>query len=155
MNKQTPGKPRIKKGDLFYMQEALKEAQKALSHDEVPVGAVIVASGSIIARSHNLTELLTDSTAHAEMLALTSAQNHLASKYLDECTLYVTLEPCSMCAGALFWCQIGALVYGASDPTHGFTSSGPTALHPSTKTRRGILEQESSTLLKSFFKTKR
>lgn len=137
------------------MKEAIKEAKIAFEKDEVPVGAVVVISNKIIARSHNLVEVLNDATAHAEMQALTSAQNYINGKYLPECTLYVTLEPCIMCAGALFWTQLGSLIFGASDPKRGFSSSQSKILHPSTKIRGGILESECSSLLKSFFSTKR
>lgn len=138
-----------------YMKEALKEAKAALEKDEVPVGAIIVLSNRIIARSHNLVETLNDATAHAEMLALTSAQNYVNGKYIPECTLYVTLEPCMMCAGALFWTQLGNIVYGASDPKRGFQNINSTILHPTTKIKGGVLKDECSSLLKSFFKSKR
>ena len=141
--------------DEKYMREALKEAQYAFDRDEVPVGAVIVCAGKIIARSHNLTELLTDVTAHAEMQAITSAANAIGGKYLNECTLYVTLEPCLMCAGALGWSQIGTIAYGADDEKKGFTISGAKPLHPKTIIRKGVLKEECGTLLKKFFKKKR
>jgi tRNA(adenine34) deaminase len=137
------------------MREALKEAQKALERDEVPVGAVIVSEGRIIARGHNLTERLNDVTAHAEMQAFTAASNHLGAKYLEGCTLYVTLEPCVMCAGAAFWTQIGRIVYGASDEKRGYTLTDPSILHPKTEIIPGILESECSQILKEFFKSKR
>ena len=141
--------------DLYFMKEALKEAQKAALADEVPVGAVLVANQRIIARAHNQTEQLTDVTAHAEILAITSACNHLGAKYLTDCTLYVTLEPCVMCAGALQWAQLGKLVYGAADEKRGFMRYGKELLHPKTTVAYGIMEEESSTLLKKFFREKR
>jgi tRNA(adenine34) deaminase len=141
--------------DEYFMREALKEARKAFELDEVPVGAVIVCQNRIIGRGHNLTERLTDVTAHAEMQAFTAAANHLGAKYLDECTLYVTLEPCVMCAGAAFWTQIGRIVYGAADEKRGYTLSGASLLHPRTEVLPGILEQECAGLLKEFFKSKR
>jgi tRNA(adenine34) deaminase len=141
--------------DEKYMREALKEAQYAFDRDEVPVGAVIVCAGKIIARSYNLTELLIDVTAHAEMQAITSAANAIGGKYLNECSLYVTLEPCLMCAGALGWSQIGTIVYGADDEKKGFSISGAKPLHPKTIMRKGILKEECGTLLKNFFKKKR
>jgi tRNA(adenine34) deaminase len=137
------------------MREALKEAQKAFKADEIPVGAVVVCNKQIIAKAHNLTERLNDATAHAEMQAFTSAENYLGSKYLNECTLYVTLEPCVMCAGAAFWTQIGEVVYGAKDEKRGFTLLGKKILHPKTKVRFGILETECSEILKEFFRKNR
>ncbi|MEI6174529.1 MAG: nucleoside deaminase [Bacteroidota bacterium] len=139
----------------YYMNEALKEAQKALERDEVPVGAVVVCNRTIIARAHNLTETLHDVTAHAEMQAFTAASGYLGGKYLDECTLYVTLEPCVMCAGAAFWAQLGSIVYGASDEKRGFRLVGHPLLHPKTEVSAGILADECSQLLKQFFKSKR
>ncbi|MDR1667237.1 MAG: nucleoside deaminase [Bacteroidales bacterium] len=141
--------------DERWMREALKEAQKAFNRDEAPVGVVVVANERIIARAHNLTETLTDATAHAEMQAITAAATFLGGKYLRECTLYVTLEPCLMCAGALYWSQTGRLVYGASDPKRGFTRAGTPVLHPSTVATGGILESECAQLLSLFFKGKR
>ncbi len=141
--------------DEFFMNEALREAQKAFDEDEVPVGAVIVSNNTIIARSHNLTETLTDVTAHAEILAITSAENYLGSKYLDACTLYVTLEPCLMCAAATKWAQLGRLVTGAADPKAGYSLISEQVLHPSTKIESGVLAEISADLLKSFFKSKR
>jgi tRNA(adenine34) deaminase len=141
--------------DIHYMKEALKEAHKALERDEVPIGAVIVCKDRIIARGHNLTETLTDVTAHAEMQAFTSASSFLGGKYLKDCTLYVTLEPCLMCAGALFWTQIDRVVYGATDPKRGYSLSAPNALHPKTKLTIGILEKECSEIIKEFFRKKR
>lgn len=141
--------------DKHYMQEALKEARKALDKDEVPIGAVIVCNDTIIARGHNLTEQLTDVTAHAEMQAFTSASNHLGGKYLKECTLYVTVEPCPMCAGASFWAQLGRMVYGAPDPKRGFKKVSSGLLHPKTKITEGVLEEECSAILKNYFESKR
>jgi tRNA(adenine34) deaminase len=141
--------------DERYMREAIKEAQKALDTDEVPIGAVIVCNDNIIARAHNLTERLIDVTAHAEMQAFTSASNHLGGKYLKECTLYVTLEPCAMCAGAAFWAQLGRLVYSAPDPKRGFTKMSSGLLHPKTIISSGILEEEASSMLKKYFEGKR
>jgi len=140
--------------DEYYMKQALIEAQKAYDKDEVPVGAVIVIKGMIIGRAHNLTETLTDVTAHAEMQAFTAASDYLGGKYLQECTLYVTLEPCQMCAGASYWTQIGKIVYGASDPKRGFEFY-KTSLHPKTKVIKGILQEESAKLLTQFFIEKR
>ncbi len=139
----------------YYMNEALKEAQKAFDNDEVPVGAIIVCNRTIIARAHNLTETLHDVTAHAEMQAFTAASGYLGGKYLDECTLYVTLEPCVMCAGAAYWTQIGTIIYGASDEKRGFRLVNHTLLHPKTELSFGIQAEESSQLLKHFFKSKR
>ena len=141
--------------DLRYMREALKEAKRALDKDEVPIGAVIVCQGTIIARAHNLTEQLTDVTAHAEMQAFTSAANHIGGKYLQDCTLYVTVEPCVMCAGASFWAQIGRVVYGASDSKRGFMTVGTRLLHPKTIITKGILEEECSSIVTDYFKAKR
>lgn len=141
--------------DEHFMREALKEAQKAFDADEVPVGAVIVANNKIIGRAHNLTELLNDVTAHAEMQAITSATNALGGKYLIDCALYVTLEPCVMCAGALFWSQISKVVYGANDSKRGYNLLGQSVLHPKTEIVSGVLEKECSELLKDFFKKKR
>ncbi|MBT6365625.1 nucleoside deaminase [Schleiferiaceae bacterium] len=137
-----------------YMRAALAEAQVAAEAGEVPVGAVIVAAGRIIARSHNLTELLVDVTAHAEIQAITAASNYLGNKYLQKCTLYVTLEPCPMCAGALFWSQMGHVVYGASDEKRGYQKHGG-PLHPKTKMTSGILADECAQLLTDFFANKR
>jgi len=137
------------------MKEALKEAQKAAALDEVPIGVVIVAEERIIARGHNLTERLNDVTAHAEMQAITSAASSLGGKYLEECTVYVTLEPCVMCAGALKWSRVGTLVYGASDQKFGYSVYHKGLLHPKTKVITGILASESEVLLKEFFAKKR
>ena len=139
----------------YFMNEALKEAQKAFNRDEVPVGAVIVSDRTIIARAHNLTETLNDVTAHAEMQAFTSASGYLGGKYLDECILYVTIEPCVMCAGAAFWTQLGAIVFGAADEKRGYRLTGHTLLHPGTQVTSGILAQECSQLVKNFFQSKR
>lgn len=137
------------------MKEALKEAVKAFEADEVPVGAVIVAQNRIIARAHNLTERLTDVTAHAEMQAITSAANAIGGKYLTDCTLYVTVEPCIMCAGALGWSQITKIVYGASDNRRGYTCFGHSPLHPKTEIISGILSADCEKLMKDFFAGKR
>jgi tRNA(adenine34) deaminase len=141
--------------DEFYMKQALHEAQKAASRDEVPVGAVIVSQGQIIARGHNLTETLNDATAHAEMQAFTAAANHIGGKYLKECTLYVTLEPCPMCAAASLWVQLGEIVFGASDPKRGYSTIGNGLLHPKTKVRGGVLAEECGLLMTEFFRKKR
>lgn len=141
--------------DLYFMREALKEAQKAADNDEVPVGAVIVANEKIIAKGHNLVETLTDVTAHAEMQCITSAANYIGGKYLNECTIYVTLEPCLMCAGALFWSQIGRIVYGAADAKRGFSSINLRVTHPKTQIKSGVLANECEDILKSFFLKKR
>lgn len=145
----------LDRSDKYFMKEALKEAIKAMEKDEIPVGAVIVSSGSIIARGHNLTETLNDVTAHAEMQAITAAANNLGGKYLHDCTMYVTLEPCVMCAGAAFWSQIEEIKYGAKDEKRGFTNNRENLLHPKTKLKSGILEKDCSGLLKSFFRKKR
>jgi tRNA(adenine34) deaminase len=141
--------------DEYFMQEALKEAHKAFNAEEVPVGAVIVWNNQIIARAHNLTETLNDVTAHAEMQAYTAAASTSGGKYLTECTLYVTLEPCVMCAGASNWIQIDRIVYGADDEKRGFTLLKESVLHPRTTVTRGILRKECSALLKEFFGKKR
>ena len=141
--------------DQDYMKQALIEAKKAFNRDEVPVGAVVVCRDRIIARSHNLTELLNDVTAHAEMQSITAAAEALGGKYLDVCTLYVTVEPCVMCAGAIGWSQLGKLVYGASDPKRGYSVYAPHALHPKTEVVSGVLEEECAALMKAFFKRKR
>lgn len=141
--------------DEYFMKEALKEAHKAFEHDEIPVGAVVVCNNSIIARAHNLTETLNDPTAHAEMQAITSATGKIGSKYLDECILYVTLEPCAMCAGALFWTHIGRIVYGADDEKRGYTLLRTPVLHPRTVVEGGLLKKESSKLIKEYFVRKR
>ncbi|MFI5164451.1 MAG: nucleoside deaminase [Bacteroidia bacterium] len=143
------------KEDEHFMREALKEAHRAFDADEVPVGAVIVCEGKIIARAHNLSERLTDATAHAEMQAFTSASSHLGGKYLNECTLYVTVEPCPMCAGASFWTQLGKIVYGAKDEKRGYSIFSDKLIHPKTKIVSGILQEECSELMREFFKRKR
>lgn len=141
--------------DLYYMNQALLEARKAFEKDEVPVGAVVVCKDRIIARGHNLTETLTDITAHAEMQAITSAANFLGGKYLTDCTLYVTVEPCVMCAGALGWSQISRIVFGTPDEKRGFLRFAPQAIHPKTIVNHGILADECAQLMKSFFSKKR
>lgn len=141
--------------DQYFMKQALIEAQKAFDMDEVPVGAIIVCQNRIIARAHNLTEQLTDVTAHAEMQAITIAAGMLGGKYLIDCTLYVTVEPCVMCAGALGWSQISKVVYGASDEKRGFQHYAPQALHPKTELISGVLENDCARLMKSFFLKKR
>ncbi|GAB5556096.1 MAG: nucleoside deaminase [Schleiferiaceae bacterium] len=140
--------------DAYFMREALKQAQIAFEEGEIPVGAVVVSNNKIIARAHNLTQRLNDVTAHAEMQAITAAANHLGSKYLHKCTLYVTLEPCSMCAGALFWSQVERVVYGASDPKRGFLQQGG-KLHPKTEIKTGVESGPCSDLLVEFFRRKR
>lgn len=141
--------------DEYYMRKALEQAQLAFDSDEVPVGAVVVCRDRIIARAHNLTETLNDVTAHAEMQAITAAANALNGKYLDVCTLYVTVEPCIMCAGAIGWAQVGRVVYGAADPKRGYAAFAPHALHPKTEVVHGVLEAECAQLMKDFFKCKR
>ncbi len=136
--------------DAYFMKKALLEAEEAYEKGEIPVGAIGVANNTIIARSHNLTELLNDVTAHAEMQAITSAANHIGGKYLTDCTLYVTLEPCQMCAGALYWSQISKIVFGAEDTQRGYRVMG-TKLHPKTKVLSGVLAEDASLLLKRFF----
>lgn len=140
--------------DTYFMRKALQEAEVAFDKGEIPVGALIVVEDRVIARTHNLTELLNDVTAHAEMQAITSAANFLGGKYLTNCTLYVTLEPCQMCGGALYWSQIAKIVYGASDEQRGFVAMG-TKLHPKTKVVGGVLADEASELMKRFFIEKR
>lgn len=142
-------------GHEFYMRKALEQAEIAYSDEEIPVGAVIVYNNKIIAKAHNLCEKLTDFTAHAEMQVFTSASEYLNNKYLNECILYVTLEPCLMCAGASFWTRIGGIVYGASDPRRGYSKNSLSAIHPKTIVKSGVLENECSQLLKSFFEDKR
>ena len=141
--------------DEYFMNEALKEARKAMQKDEVPIGAVVVIENRIIARAHNLTEILNDVTAHAEMQVFTAASDFLGGKYLKDCTLYVTLEPCVMCAGAAFWTQLGKLVYGADDKMRGYTMVRDKLLHPKTEVVTGVLSSQSMILLKEFFKMKR
>ncbi|MEI7980034.1 MAG: nucleoside deaminase [Bacteroidota bacterium] len=139
----------------YYMAEAIKEAQKAYDRDEVPVGAIVVCNRTITARAHNLTETLHDVTAHAEMQAFTAAFGYLGGKYLDECTLFVTLEPCVMCAGAAFWAQLGGLIYAAGDEKRGYGLVKDLLLHPKTQVTSGVLANESRKLLQDFFKRKR
>lgn len=141
--------------DAYYMKKALEEARRAFEEDEIPVGAVVVCGGRILARAHNLTETLTDVTAHAEMQAITAAANALGGKYLNECTLYVTVEPCVMCAGAIGWAQLGRLVYGAADEKRGFRRFAPQALHPRTELVGGVMEEEAAELMTAFFRAKR
>lgn len=141
--------------DEFYMRKALEEARQAFVEGEIPVGAVVVCGDRILARAHNLTETLTDVTAHAEMQAVTAAANALGGKYLNDCTLYVTMEPCVMCAGALGWAQLGRLVYGATDEKRGFMRFAPQALHPRTAVTGGVMAAEAADLLKAFFKVRR
>ncbi len=141
--------------DEDYMKMALLQAQMAFEKDEVPVGAVVVCKDKVIARAYNLTETLNDVTAHAEMQAITAAADALGGKYLDSCTLYVTVEPCVMCAGALGWAQLGRLVYGAADPKRGYANFAPNALHPKTEVLSGIMEEECGNLMRDFFKRKR
>mgnify|MGYP004556766231 FL=1 len=141
--------------DEKYMTEALKEARLAFEEDEIPVGAVIVCRGRIIARGHNMTEMLHDPTAHAEMIAITAATEAVGGKYLNDCTLYVTVEPCTMCSSALNWAQIGRIVYGALDPKRGYSLYSPSLLHPKTQVQAGVLAKECSGLMVEFFKSKR
>ena len=141
--------------DSEYMKQALIEARKAFDRDEVPIGAIIVCKGRIIARAHNLTETLNDVTAHAEMQAITAAANNIGGKYLNDCTLYVTVEPCPMCAGAIAWSQMGRLVYGASDEKRGYNKYAPDVLHPKTEVTVGICADESAEIMKQFFSRKR
>lgn len=141
--------------DAFYMKQALAEAGKAAERGEVPVGAVVVCRDRIIARAHNLTETLNDVTAHAEMQAITAAANALGAKYLTDCTLYVTVEPCVMCAGAIAWAQIGKLVFGAEDEKRGYRRYAPDALHPKTAVVSGVMKDECAALMKAFFRQRR
>jgi tRNA(adenine34) deaminase len=141
--------------DDYFMREALRQAELAFELDEVPVGAIVVANKRIIARAHNLTERLTDVTAHAEMQAITAASHSLGAKYLPECTLYVTLEPCVMCSGALFWAQVGRVVFGAYDEKRGFSSWKGLELHPKTEVSGGLMGDQSAELLQTFFRNKR
>lgn len=141
--------------DLKFMKAALDEAHTAAAKGEIPVGAVVVCNNMIIARAHNMTETLTDVTAHAEMQAITAAASYLGGKYLDQCTLYVTLEPCSMCAGAIGWSQLKRLVYGASDEKRGYTVFAPGVLHPKTQVTSGIMAPECTAVIQDFFKSKR
>lgn len=141
--------------DVYYMKQALMEAEKASGRGEVPVGAVVVCRDRIIARTHNLTETLNDVTAHAEMQAITAAANSLGGKYLTDCTLYVTVEPCVMCAGAIAWAQTGRLVFGADDDKRGYQRYAPLALHPKTEVVKGVMAEECAQLMKDFFRRKR
>ena len=141
--------------DKFFMRQALMEAEKAAERDEVPVGAVVVCRDRIIARAHNLTETLNDVTAHAEMQAITAAANYLGGKYLNDCTLYVTVEPCVMCAGAIAWAQLGRLVIGTMDDKRGYHKYAPQALHPKTVVVQDVMAEESASLMKEFFRRKR
>lgn len=143
------------KDDLFYMKQALLEARRAADCGEVPVGAVVVCRGVVLARAHNLTEVLNDVTAHAEMQAITAAANALGAKYLTECTLYVTVEPCVMCAGAIAWAQTGRLVFGAADEKRGYRRYAPDALHPKTEVVDGVMAEECAALVKDFFRKRR
>lgn len=141
--------------DEYYMRQALNEARQAFDKGEVPIGAIVVCKGRIIARGHNLTETLNDVTAHAEMQAITAAANVLGGKYLTDCILYVTIEPCPMCAGGLLWSQISKIVYGAKDEKKGYTVFSPSILHPKTEVVSGVMEDECASLMKEFFKQKR
>ena len=141
--------------DEYFMKQAMQEALKAFEEDEIPVGAIIVSNNRIIARAHNLTERLNDVTAHAEMQAITAAANLLGGKYLNDCTLYVTLEPCVMCAGALAWSQIGKIVFGASDEKRGYQKLAPSAIHPKTEVVSGVFETECKELMQEFFRKRR
>ena len=141
--------------DIDYMKQALVEAKKAYDEGEVPIGAVVVCKGRIIARAHNLTEMLNDVTAHAEMQAITAASTNISGKYLNDCTLYVTVEPCPMCAGAIAWAQLGKLVYGTEDEKRGYHRYAPDVLHPKTEVVSGVCADEATALMKEFFKSKR
>lgn len=144
-----------KKADELFMRKALAEAEQAAREGEIPIGAVVVCNGQVIARAHNLTETLTDVTAHAEMQAITAAANTLGGKYLTGCTLYVTVEPCPMCAGAIGWAQVPRVVYGASDDKRGYCRYAPHVLHPKASVTRGVLEEECRSLMQDFFRRKR
>ena len=146
---------KISQTDEKFMREAMKEAEMAAYEDEVPIGAVVVCRGRIIGKGHNMTERLHDATAHAEMIAITAAATAAGGKYLNDCTLYVTVEPCPMCAGALNWSQIGRIVYGAPDPKRGYSLFSPSLLHPKTEVIGGVLEQECGVLVRDFFLAKR
>ncbi len=141
--------------DTYFMRQALREALLAAEKGEIPIGAIVVSKENIIARAHNLTETLCDVTAHAEMQAITAAASRLGGKYLTECTLYVTLEPCAMCAGAMGWAQLGRLVYGADEPRRGYRRLAPEALHPKTSVTGGVMAAEALELVTAFFKKKR
>ena len=144
-----------KNKDEMYMRKALAEAQQAFDEGEIPIGAVVVCKDQVIARAHNLTETLVDPTAHAEMQAITMAANALGGKYLTDCTLYVTVEPCPMCAGAIGWAQVPRIVYGAPDPKRGYREYAPRVMHPKSESKGGILEEECRQLMQEFFKSKR
>ena len=146
---------KISQTDEKFMREAMKEAEMAAYEDEVPIGAVVVCRGRIIGKGHNMTEKLHDATAHAEMIAITAATEAVGGKYMNDCTLYVTVEPCPMCAGALNWSQIGRIVYGAPDPKRGYSLFSPSLLHPKTEVIGGVLEQECGALVRDFFMAKR
>ena len=146
---------KMKIDDIFCMKQALEEARRAFAEGEIPIGAVVECQGRIIARAHNLTERLTDVTAHAEMQAITAAAQYLGGKYLTDCTLYVTVEPCVMCAGALGWSQIHRVVYGCADEKRGFQRYAPKALHPKTLLQGGVMEEECTRLMQEFFRQKR
>ncbi len=141
--------------DELFMREALSEARAAADAGEIPIGAVVVWKGRVIGRGHNMTERLHDTTAHAEMIAITAATEAMGGKYLSDCTLYVTVEPCPMCAGALAWAQMGSIVYGAPDPRRGYSLFSPSLLHPRTQARGGVLAQECSALMLDFFQARR
>ena len=145
----------MQEDDKYYMKQALAEARKAFERGEVPVGAVVVCQNRVIARSHNLTETLNDVTAHAEMQAITAASDYLGGKYLTNCTLYVTVEPCVMCAGAIAWAQMRKLIYGTGDEKKGYNRLAPTALHPKTVVEKGLMEEECASIMKEFFKQRR
>ena len=146
---------KISQTDEKFMREAMKEAEMAAYEDEVPIGAIVVCRGRIIGKGHNMTEKLHDATAHAEMIAITAATEAVGGKYLNDCILYVTVEPCPMCAGALNWSQIGRIVYGAPDPKRGYSLFSPSLLHPKTEVIGGVLEQECGALVRDFFMAKR
>lgn len=141
--------------DTHFMNLAIKLAQQAADEDEVPIGAIVVADGRIVGKGYNQTERLNDCTAHAEMLAITAAFQSVNSSILDDCKIYITVEPCAMCAGALAWSRIGEVIYGATEPKCGFSRFSPNLLHPKTKVKKGVLEMECSTLMKDFFRSKR
>ena len=147
--------PDLDVADVHFMKLALQEAEQAFAAQEIPIGAIVVCKGRIVGRGYNLTEQLNDVTAHAEMQAFTAASQTLGGKYLKDCTLYVTIEPCVMCAGASYWTQIGRIVYGADEPKRGFTSKGDTLLHPKTILKGGVLAKEAATLMRRFFADKR
>ena len=154
---ETPDKSTLSASaeDIRYMQAALREAEEAAAEDEVPIGAVVVCRGRIIAKGHNMSDRLNDPTAHAEMIAITSATEAMGGKYLNDCCLYVTVEPCPMCAAAMNWAQLGRVVYGAADPKRGYTRFSPSLLHPKTEVCSGVKENECSEIVSAFFKSKR